>query len=156
MDILLVCVGRCRQAFHRDASEEYARRIGRYASFELREVREHSSGQSPAAKEIVRREGERLLRALPDRATVVALDRGGVAIGSEELARWLSDAGLQGKSRMAFVIGGPYGLSPDVVARSDRRLSLSRMTFPHELARVVLLEQIYRAFTIVRREPYHK
>ena len=105
---------------------------------------------------VLAREGERLLQALPNQAFAVALDPTGQTSTSEDLAKRLSSLALNGKSRIAFLIGGAFGLSDAVLARANIRLSLSPMTFPHELARLILVEQLYRAFTIQRGEQYHK
>ena len=156
MEITLLTIGRCRTPYLQEGGTDYASRIGRYARLNHMEVKEERAAEGMSASEIVRREGERLLRAIPQNAFVVALDPAGQTCRSEDLAERISQLGLQGKSRIVIVIGGAFGLAPEVIRKSDWRLSLSPMTFPHELARLILLEQIYRAFTILRGERYHK
>jgi 23S rRNA (pseudouridine1915-N3)-methyltransferase len=156
MRIAVLTVGRCRNAHLREGAREYVSRIGRYAALEEIEVREQKVAKGLPVEEVLRREGERLLRVVPEGSFVIALDRNGESCRSEDLAKRLSDLGLSGKSRLAFVVGGAFGLDGQVLERADWRLSLSEMTLPHEMARLVLLEQIYRAFTILRGEDYHK
>jgi 23S rRNA (pseudouridine1915-N3)-methyltransferase len=156
MRIAVIAVGRCRNAAFRTGIRDYAGRIGHYASLDQVEVPEERAGKGVAPGEVARREGERILRASPKDAFAVALDVNGDPAGSESLARRLSELGLSGRSRVAFWIGGAFGLAPEVLQAADWRLSLSALTFPHELARLILLEQIYRAFTIIRGESYHK
>lgn len=156
MQITLLAVGKCRQAGFREAAEDYARRLKHYAAYEEIDVREARAAAHVPIEDVRRREGERLLEAVPANAHVVVLDPTGRPCTSEAFARRLSDLALAGKSRLAFLIGGAFGLSAAVRDRADWRLSLSSLTFPHELARVILLEQIYRAFTILRGEKYHK
>jgi 23S rRNA (pseudouridine1915-N3)-methyltransferase len=146
-------VGRDRSGLYRPALEEYARRLGRYARFEVVEVpeaRRHAG--TPRARD---EEGEAILARLRDGERVVALDERGREPSSEELARRLG-AWLAGGRDLALVVGGADGLAEAVKARADESLSLSRLTLAHRLARLVLLEQLYRAFTILRGEPYHK
>lgn len=153
MKIRVLAVGRDRSGLYRPALEEYARRIGRYASFEVVEVpeaRRHAG--TPRARD---EEGDAILARLRDGERVVALDERGREPSSEELARRLG-AWLAGGRDLALVVGGADGLAGAVKARADESLSLSRLTLAHRLARLVLLEQLYRAFTILRGEPYHK
>ena len=156
MQITLLAVGKCRKPYLREGVSDYIDRIRRYASLEHIEVREEPAPRKGAAADSLCREGERILRRLPQNAFMVALDPSGESCGSDGLARRILKIGLEGIGRIAFVVGGPSGLSTRVIRRADWRLSLSSFTFPHEIARLVLLEQIYRAFTIMRREPYHR
>jgi 23S rRNA (pseudouridine1915-N3)-methyltransferase len=149
----LLAVGRDRSGLYAPAVEEYARRIGRWARFEvveLPEARRHA-GTTRARDE----EGEAILSRLGERERLVALDERGSEPTSAELARRLR-AWLEGGRDVAFAVGGADGLSAAVLARAEERLSLSRMTLAHRLARLVLAEQLYRAFTILRGEPYHR
>jgi 23S rRNA (pseudouridine1915-N3)-methyltransferase len=149
----ILAVGRDRSGLFAPAVEEYARRISRYARLEVVEVpeaRKHA-GTARAREE----EGESLLARISDRERVVALDERGREHTSPELARRLA-AWLEGGRDVALVVGGSDGLSEPVLRRADERLSLSRLTLAHRLARLVLAEQLYRAFTILRGEPYHK
>ncbi|MCL4079284.1 23S rRNA (pseudouridine(1915)-N(3))-methyltransferase RlmH [Coriobacteriia bacterium Es71-Z0120] len=154
MRIAIVAVGKLKEPYFRAAADEYLKRLRPYA--DLREIevpdRDLASGEERAR----RAEAEGVLRALPDGAHVVALDAGGAQRTSEEFASWLSALGLGGRSTLAFVVGGSAGLDASVLERADEVLSLGKMTLPHQLARVVLLEQVYRAFRIVRGEPYHR
>lgn len=156
MQILLLAVGKCRKPYLRDGVSDYIDRIRRYASLEHIEVKEEPTSGRGAASNGLCKEGERILRRVPRNATIVALDPAGESCSSDGLARRILRIGLDGTGRIAFVIGGPSGLSARVIRRADWRLSLSSFTFPHEIARLVLLEQIYRAFTIMRGEPYHR
>jgi 23S rRNA (pseudouridine1915-N3)-methyltransferase len=151
MEISILAVGKLR-SYYREACDEYARRLRRYARIEEREVRE-GRGNTPA--EIERDESRRLIQHLPGRAIVVSLTREGKGWSSDDLARHL-DRWMQASRPVGFIIGGSTGLGPDLVARSDYRWSLGPLTLPHELARVVAYEQVYRGFTILRGEPYHK
>ena len=149
---VLLAIGKLRPAF-REACDEYLARLRRYGPIEERELREAPGRASRVEQR--RTEGRRLLEAVPERALVVALDRTGTAWTSEALAgaleRW-----RQGEKTVALVIGGSTGLDDPILARADHRWSLGPLTLPHQLARVVVLEQWYRAHTIIRGEPYHK
>lgn len=154
MLIRVVAVGRLRDAGLKRIADEYLRRIGRTVRVEVREVAE-AGGRAAGPAETRRLEGGRVLVAVPEGARLVALTRGGRAVSSEELAalvgRWREEA-----KDVALLVGGAFGLDPSLLERAHLRLSLSCLTLPHELARVVLLEQLYRAATILRGEPYHK
>jgi 23S rRNA (pseudouridine1915-N3)-methyltransferase len=150
----LIAVGRLKERFWRDAADEYLTRLRPYADVRVTEIadRDPSRGQERAVAE----EGAEVLRSVPESAHVIALALDGRQRSSEQLADRLGQLGLEGNSHVIFVIGGSHGLAPDVLARADERLSLGPLTLPHNLARVVLLEQVYRAFKILRKEPYHK
>jgi 23S rRNA (pseudouridine1915-N3)-methyltransferase len=151
MTILLLAVGRLRPAY-RSAADDYLRRLSRYAKASEIELRESRAGTAGEARE---RDSAALRARIPPGATVVALARGGTPWSSEELARRVQ--GWQERGRpLAVLIGGSHGLSPAFLTSADQRWSLGAGTLPHELARVVALEQLYRAFTILRGEPYHK
>lgn len=154
MQLDLVCVGRLKERYWQDAASEYLKRLGPYARVTVTEVadRDVSANESRA----LAAESADVLRALSTSAHVVALDIDGAARTSQGVADWLDARALGGQSRIAFVIGGAAGLHADVRARADERLSLGPLTLPHQLARVVLLEQLYRAFRISRGEPYHR
>jgi 23S rRNA (pseudouridine1915-N3)-methyltransferase len=151
VQIVILAVGRLR-SYYRDACDDYLRRLGRYARVEEREVRE-TSGVSPAVGQ--RRDDAALLKRVPDGATLVALARGGTPWTSRELARRL-ERWRDGARPLALAIGGSHGLGPEVLERAGARWSLGPLTLPHELARVVVVEQVYRGFTILTGEPYHK
>ena len=155
MRITLLVVGKVRGALAAPI-QDYERRIRHYFSFEVVEVKEEPSTRGRTPEQVMKAEGERLLARVPEGAEVVALDRTGRSWSSEDLAEHLERLSVEAQPGMALVIGGAHGLSGEVLGRADRRLSLSTMTLPHELARLVITEQLYRAGTILRGEPYHK
>lgn len=154
MKLRLVCVGKLSEAWLKQAAEEYAGRLRRHFSLEIVELKEEKGGRGDLPG-LLRREGERILDKIPERAFVVALDERGKQFGSEQLAEKLGEEMLHGGRPWCLVIGGPYGMSPAVKQRADIMLSLSKMTFTHQMARVFLLEQLYRCSAILRNEPYH-
>jgi 23S rRNA (pseudouridine1915-N3)-methyltransferase len=154
MRITLVAVGRLKEAHWREAAAEYLKRMRPYATVDVVEVPDRDVTRDEARA--LNEEGVDVLRALPDGAHVIALEIGGRRLSSEELADEIADHMVGGRSHVAFVLGGAAGLAPEVLSRADGRLSLGPMTLPHQLARVVLLEQVYRAFRIMRGEPYHR
>jgi 23S rRNA (pseudouridine1915-N3)-methyltransferase len=150
----IVAVGRLR-GWAAEGCDDYLTRLRRYFPVEVTEVPEEDMNRR-SADEALAAEAERLLKRIPMGCHVLALDREkGKRLSSEELARKLTDLGVAGRSHVAFVLGGPLGLAPDVLDRSDERLSFGPITLPHALARVVLLEQLYRAVKIERGEKYH-
>jgi 23S rRNA (pseudouridine1915-N3)-methyltransferase len=153
MRLRIVAVGRLKEPHWKAACAEYLKRLRPYANVEVIEVADRDIG--PDTARAVAAEGADLLRSVAQGSRVVALDLGGRETTSEELAAHLAELMVRGTSDVTFVIGGSAGLAPEVLARADERLALSRMTLPHQLARVVLLEQVYRAFRIMRNEPYH-
>jgi len=154
MRITLVAVGRLKEPHWRQAADEYLTRLRPYANVEVVEVPDRDVTRDEVRA--VAEEGADVLRVLPDGAHVIALDISGRRQSSEEFAAELERHMLERRSHLAFVLGGAAGLAPEVLGRADDRLSLGPMTLPHQLARVVLLEQVYRAFRIVRKEPYHR
>jgi 23S rRNA (pseudouridine1915-N3)-methyltransferase len=152
VDITIVAVGKLRP-YYRQAADDYLRRLKRYASLREHEVREASRAPTPQAQRA--EEAARLETRVADGSISVALAREGVGWSSRELARQL-ERWLLAAHPISFLIGGSAGLDPSLIARASARWSLGPLTFPHELARVVVLEQVYRAFTILRGEPYHK
>ena len=159
MRITILCVGKIKEKFFADAVAEYVKRIGRYHKIEVVEVADEKTpdGAGKALNgQIMAREGERLLGKIKEGSYVAALAIEGRELSSEELAGKLEALAVNGESHVTFVIGGSLGLSGQVKKRADFLLSFSRMTFPHQLMRVVLLEQIYRCCKISAREPYHK
>ena len=153
MRLRLAVVGRVKEPHWRAACDEYLKRLRSYATMDIMEVSDRDLGTDPGRA--VAAEGVDLLRALPDGSYVVVLDLGGTQRTSEQFSEDLAALMVRGRSDITFVIGGSAGLAPEVLARADVVLALSKMTLPHQLARVVLLEQIYRAFRIMRNEPYH-
>jgi len=159
MRIVLISVGKVRARAMAELVQDYEKRAGRYWSLKVVEVKEESA-RSRAGEEVRRKEGERLLEAVGAGAGagtfVVACDERGTMLRSEEFADWLREERDRATRDVAFMIGGAYGLSDAVLARADMRMAFTRWTLPHELARLVLAEQLYRAGTILRGEPYHK
>ena len=159
MKITLITVGKIKEKYFTDAIAEYAKRLSRYCKLEIIEVADEKTpdGASEALEnQIKEKEGERILSKVPDSAYVVALAIEGKQLSSEELADKMEKCNVSGISHLVFIIGGSLGLTPKVLNRADFKLSFSKMTFPHQLMRVVLLEQIYRSFRIRNNEPYHK
>lgn len=159
MTISIVCVGKLKESFYREAVGEYLKRLSRYCRAEVIEVADEKTpeGASPAEEEQIRaKEGKRILERLKDDAFVCALEIDGRKLSSEGFSAWLEELTVRGGSHIAFVIGGSLGLHENVRRRADMSLSFSDMTFPHQLMRVILAEQIYRAFRIINGEPYHK
>ena len=150
----IVAVGKLK-GWAADGSEDYLKRLRRYFSVEVAEVAEDDMNRR-SPEEVLSAEASRLLKRIPSGAYVIALDREkGKALSSEDLAQRLTALGVSGRSHVAFLIGGPLGLSPELLGETDEVLSFGRMTLPHALARVVLLEQLYRAAKIERGEKYH-
>lgn len=159
MRITLITVGKIKERYLRDAVAEYVKRLGAYCKLEIIEVADEKTPERASETEetaIRFKEGERILRHVKDDAYVITLEILGKQISSEELADKIKGLGVQGKSHIMFIIGGSIGLGTEVLKRSDYALSFSRMTFPHQLMRVILLEQIYRGFRIINGMPYHK
>lgn len=159
MKITLVTVGKIKEKYLRDAISEYSKRLSRYCKLEIVEVADEKTPDqaSESVDENIRaKEGERILKYIKDDMYVITLEICGKMLPSEEFARKIETLGVQGKSSIAFVIGGSIGLGKEVMKRSDYALSFSKMTFPHQLMRVILLEQVYRAYRIINGEPYHK
>jgi 23S rRNA (pseudouridine1915-N3)-methyltransferase len=152
VELTLLAVGRLRP-FYREACDEYARRLGRYVR--LREIEVREASRSPSVDAQRREEATRLSAKLSAGSTVVALTRTGAPWSSDQVAREIHRWRLDARP-VALVIGGSHGLAPELIARSDSRWSLGPLTLPHELARVVVVEQLYRGFTILRGQPYHK
>ena len=159
MTIRILAVGRVKEAFYRDAAAEYLKRLGRYAKTEVIEVADEETPEGASAAEndrILNREGERLLKKIRDTDYVIALAIDGKQYDSVAFAGKLDRLASSGKSTIVFLIGGSLGLGTEVLKRSNERISFSAMTFPHQLMRVILLEQIYRSFRIITGAPYHK
>jgi len=154
MKIQLLCVGRTREPFLRDGIEKYLRYLRPYGDIEITEVREERIADLKDAPSVRRREAERIGRALTD-GMVIALDERGKEFTSHEFAQFLSDSLDRGVRKMVFIIGGALGLDESVTTRAGTVIALSRWTVTHEMARIVLLEQLYRAFTIIKGKPYH-
>jgi len=159
LTVKLICVGRLKEKFYIDACNEYHKRLSAYCRFELVELAESRLSETPGEKEItaaLEREAAEILKAIPAGSFLVPLCIEGKTIPSEGMARLIAERENSGRPKLCFVIGSSYGLSPLVKNRADFRLSMSPMTFPHHLARVMLLEQVYRGFKINEGSRYHK
>ncbi len=159
MRITIVCVGKLKEKYWKDAIAEYSKRLSRYHKLDIIELADEKTPETMSEaqeQEVKKKEGERILKSIKEDAFVVALAIEGKSLNSEQLADFMEKKAVSGVSHMVFVIGGSLGLSKDVIQRADDALSFSKMTFPHQMMRVILLEQIYRAERINRGEPYHK
>ncbi len=159
MKIRLLTVGKIKEKYLRDAIAEYSKRLSRYCKLEILEAADEKTPDNAGEAlelQIKQKEGDRLLNFISDSDYVIALDLQGEMYTSEEFARKIDRLGIQGISTIDFIIGGSLGLSEEVRKRADLKVSFSRMTFPHQLMRVIFLEQLYRSYRINRNEPYHK
>lgn len=159
MNIDILCVGKLKEKYLQDAVKEYSKRLQRYCSLNIIEVPDEKAGEEQGAaldERVKKLEGERLRKHIKSDAYLITLEIDGKSLSSTDLAAVINDTGLKGISRIQFVIGGSIGLSEEVMGMADLHLSFSKMTFPHQLMRVILLEQIYRSFKINTNEPYHK
>lgn len=159
MKITILCVGKVKEKFYRDAIDEFSKRLSRYCKLEVIEVNDEKTDEQASENEIrlvKEKESERLLKNIKEDAYVITLCINGKQLDSEELSEKIEKLGIQGNSHIYFVIGGSLGLADAVINRADYKLSFSKMTFPHQLMRVILLEQIYRSYRIMNNEPYHK
>ncbi|MBQ3551337.1 MAG: 23S rRNA (pseudouridine(1915)-N(3))-methyltransferase RlmH [Clostridia bacterium] len=159
LKITLITVGRLKEQYLRDAVKEYEKRLSTLCTLKNIEIDAAKLPDSPNESQIsqaLETEAEKILTAIPNGAYIMPMCIEGKQMDSEELSRKLSDIGVSGQSNVVFIIGGSYGLSDRVKQKADYKLSMSKMTFPHQLARVMLLEQIYRAFKIAQGETYHK
>lgn len=159
MRITVVCVGKIKEKYFTMGIDEYSKRLSRYCKLEIIQVPDEKTPDNASEAEelmIKKKEGERILKNMKDNAYVIALAIEGKMLTSEELADKIDKLGVGGDSHIAFVIGGSLGLDDDVLKRADYKLSFSKMTFPHQMMRMVLLEQVYRGYRIINGEPYHK
>lgn len=159
MKITICCVGKIKEKFYSQAIEEYSKRLSKYCKLEIKEAADEKTPDSASDtvnRMIKEKEGDRLLSFIKDDSYVIALAIDGKMLDSVELSEKIDNLMLSGKSDIVFVIGGSLGLDKRVLDRADYKLSFSKITFPHQLMRVILLEQIYRSFRIMKNEPYHK
>lgn len=159
MKITLITVGKIKEKYLKDAIAEYSKRLSRYCKLEIVEVADEKipDNASDTVEDAIRdKEGERILKYIKEDAYVITLEIAGKMLTSEEMAEKIEKLGVQGTSHIIFIIGGSIGLGREILKRSDYALSFSKMTFPHQLMRVILLEQIYRSYRIMNHEPYHK
>ena len=159
MKITLIAVGKIKEKYLKDAIAEYSKRLSRYCKLEIVEVADEKTpdNASDTVEDAIRdKEGERILKYIKEDAYVITLEIAGKMLTSEEMAEKIEKLGVQRTSHIIFIIGGSIGLGKEILKRSDYALSFSKMTFPHQLMRVILLEQIYRSYRIINHEPYHK
>ncbi len=159
MKITVITVGKIKEKFMKDALGEYSKRLSKYCKLEIIEVADEKTQENASealCNQIRQKEGERILKYVRDDAFVITLEIKGKQLTSEELASKIETLGVQGTSHIIFIIGGSIGLSEEVMGKSNFALSFSKMTFPHQLMRVILLEQVYRSYRIISNEPYHK
>ncbi|MDK3835568.1 23S rRNA (pseudouridine(1915)-N(3))-methyltransferase RlmH [Staphylococcus pseudintermedius] len=159
MKITILAVGKLKEKYWKLAIAEYTKRLGAYSKIEVVEVPDEKAPETMSVKEIEQvkeKEGQRILSKIKPQSTVITLEIAGKMLSSEDLAKTLDQRMTQGASDFTFVIGGSHGLHEAVLRRSNFALSFSKMTFPHQMMRVILLEQVYRAFKIMRGEAYHK
>ncbi|GKX68491.1 23S rRNA (pseudouridine(1915)-N(3))-methyltransferase RlmH [Inconstantimicrobium mannanitabidum] len=159
MNITVITVGKLKEKYLKQAIDEYSKRLSRYCKLEIIELQDEKTPDNASEKEelaIKEKEGQLILNKVKDNMFVVAMDLKGKQLSSEEFSDFIEKQGVMGNSNIAFIIGGSLGLSQAVIKRADYKLCFSNMTFPHQLFRVMLLEQIYRGYRIMKGEPYHK
>ena len=159
MRINIVCVGKIKEKYLKLGIDEFKKRLSKYCKLEIIELEDEKAPENLSDKEMLmikEKEGKKILSKIKDNSYVIALAIDGKNLSSEELAETINKLGVRGISNITFVIGGSLGLSDEVLSRSDYKLSFSKMTFPHQLMRLILLEQVYRAYRINNGEPYHK
>lgn len=159
LNVMIICVGKLKENYWRDACAEYSKRLRTFCNFSIVEVDEERIADNPSPSQIqttITQEGKRIISKIPHNAKIISMCIEGKQKSSEKLAKEISDIAVNGYSNIAFIIGGSWGISDEVKSMSHVRLSMSEMTFPHQLARVMLCEQIYRAFQINSNGKYHK
>ena len=159
MRINIVCVGKIKEKYLKLGIDEFKKRLSKYCKLEIIELEDEKAPENLSDKEMLmikEKEGKKILSKIKDNSYVIALAIDGKNLSSEELAETINKLGVRGISNITFVIGGSLGLSDEVLSRADYKLSFSKMTFPHQLMRLILLEQFYRAYRINNGEPYHK
>ena len=159
MKITIIAVGKIKEKFYRDAVAEYEKRLGRYCKLEMIQVEDEKTpdkARTSLDEAVKRKEAERILKYVREDAFVVVLEIRGKTYDSEGFAGYMESLATKGVSHIQFIIGGSLGLHEEVCMKADLTVSFSKMTFPHQLMRVILLEQIYRAYRIINGEPYHK
>ena len=159
LNISIICVGKIKEDYLKCAINEYSKRLGKYAILEIIEVPDEKTDENRSQNEeklVKAKEGDRILKYIKDNQYVITLEINGKMLDSIELSQKIESLGIEGKSNIVFIIGGSLGLDERISQRADFKLSFSKMTFPHQLMRVILLEQIYRSFRIIHNEPYHK
>ncbi len=159
MNITLISVGKIKEKYLRDAIDEYSKRLSRYCKLDIIELSDEKTPDNASEKEeiqIKEKEGALILSKIKENSYVIAMDLKGKHLTSEEFSNFIDNCGVMGNSNLVFIIGGSLGLSEQIIKRANYKICFSKMTFPHQLFRVMLLEQVYRAFRIMKNEPYHK
>ena len=159
MQITIIAVGKIKEKFYRDAIDEYSKRLSRYCKLKIIEVEDEKTPDGASDKlceQIMQKEGEKIANNIPDNAYIISLAIEGKKYDSVAFAKKINNLGIQGKSHIVFIIGGSLGIIDAIKKKSDELISFSDMTFPHQLMRVILTEQIYRGYRIINNEPYHK
>ena len=159
MNIKVVCVGKIKEKYIQEGIKEFSKRLSRYCNLDIIEINDEKAPENLSQKEmeiVKSKEGEKILAKIPQNGHVISLVIEGKQLTSEGLAENIEKLMVSGTNDICFVIGGSLGLSKEVIKRSDYKLSFSKMTFPHQLMRLILLEQVYRGFRIMKGEPYHK
>lgn len=159
MNITIISVGKIKEKYLKDAIGEYSKRLSKYCKLQIIEVSDEKTPDNASLKDEIKikeKEGEAIMKNIKDSMYVITLDLKGKMLSSEEFSHYINNLGVNGESNIAFLIGGSLGLSSAILNRADYSLCFSKMTFPHQLFRVMLLEQIYRGFRIINGEPYHK
>ncbi|WP_123054860.1 23S rRNA (pseudouridine(1915)-N(3))-methyltransferase RlmH [Clostridium sp. JN-1] len=159
MKIDIVCVGKIKENYLRDAIKEYSKRLSRYCKLQILEVPDEKAPENYSNKEkeiIKKKEGKSILKHIKENSFIITLDLRGKMLSSEEMSSFIKDCCIKGHSNLVFIIGGSLGLSDEVLAKANFSLCFSKMTFPHQLMRVILMEQLYRSYKIMNNEPYHK
>ncbi|MDN6196054.1 MAG: 23S rRNA (pseudouridine(1915)-N(3))-methyltransferase RlmH [Atopostipes suicloacalis] len=159
MKITIISVGKLKEKYLKAGIAEYSKRLKAYAKIKIIEVKDEPASQNLSKKEIEqvkKTEGKRIINKIPKRAQIIALDLKGKEFSSEKFAKYINDTTIYGKSHLVYIIGGSNGLSSEVLKKSDLKISFGKLTYPHQLMRLILLEQIYRSFKILNNETYHK
>ncbi|NLV88902.1 MAG: 23S rRNA (pseudouridine(1915)-N(3))-methyltransferase RlmH [Tissierellia bacterium] len=159
MNISIIAVGKIKEKYIQEGIKEFRKRLSRYCSLDIIEVDDERAPENLSQKEmemVKAKEGDKILAKIPQNSFIISLEIKGKQISSEELSKKMEDLMIDGINHITFIIGGSLGLSDEVINRSNYKLSFSKMTFPHQLMRLILLEQIYRGFKIMKNEPYHK
>lgn len=159
MNISIIAVGKIKEKYIQEGIREFSKRLSRYCSLNIIEVDDERAPENLSQKEVEivkSKEGDKILAKIPQNSFIISLEIKGKQISSEELSKKMEDLMIDGINHITFIIGGSLGLSDEVINRSNYKLSFSKMTFPHQLMRLILLEQIYRGFKIMKNEPYHK
>lgn len=159
MNITIIAVGKIKEKYIQEGIKEFIKRLSRYCSLNLIEVDDEKAPENLSQREmeiVKTKEGQKIITKIPQNSFIISLEIKGKQLSSEELSKKIEELMIEGVNHITFIIGGSLGLSDEVLDRSNFRLSFSKMTFPHQLMRLILLEQIYRAFKIIKNEPYHR